>query len=235
MILYTFRRCPYAIRARMALACAGIDFEVREVVLKHKPQQLLDASPKATVPVLIRDDGVVLDESMDIIHWALAVNDPAGWKDFSDDELAAMSELIEENDRVFKDHLDHYKYSDRFEAASKLEYREQGEVFLAKLEGMLMLGSFMKGTSSYLFGDRVSYADIAIFPFVRQFANVEPAWFRTAPYPRLREWLTDHLESRLFASVMQKYPAWKHGDPQLSFGAGQSGWRGRQILPRQSL
>jgi glutathione S-transferase len=197
----------------MALAYGGFDFQIREVILKHKPQQLLDASAKATVPVLIRDDEVILDESMDIIDWSLGQSDPAGWKDFPADRLASMASLIDENDRIFKDHLDHYKYSDQHPEFSKAEYRERGERFLAKLEGLLVLSGFRQGQSEFLYGDRISYADVAIFPFVRQFANVEPAWFKSSPYPKLKRWLSYHLDSPLFASVMKKYPAWKAGDP----------------------
>jgi glutathione S-transferase len=201
----------------MTLAYGGIDFQIREVVLKHKPQQLLDASAKATVPVLIRDDEVILDESMDIIDWSLSQSDPSGWKDFSAAKLASMSALINENDHVFKDHLDHYKYSEQFSQQSKARYREQGEVFLAKLEGLLVLSGFRQAKSEFLFGDRISYADVAVFPFVRQFANVEPEWFSSSPYPKLRRWLNYHLDSDLFASTMKKYPAWKAGDPATDF------------------
>jgi glutathione S-transferase len=209
-ILYTFRRCPYAMRARMGLAYAGIEFQIREVVLKNKPQNMLDVSPKATVPVLLRDDAPILEESMDILQWSLSKNDPDGWMDHPAEELLQMKNLVYENDSVFKEHLDHYKYSDRFPEYEREVYRKAGESFLQKLEVLLL-------ESTFLFGDRISYADVAIFPFIRQFSNVEPRWFTSAPYPHLRKWLAIFLESELFLSVMKKYPRWETDDPVLYF------------------
>jgi glutathione S-transferase len=209
-ILYTFRRCPYAMRARMGLAYAGIEFQIREVVLKDKPLEMLDESPKATVPVLLRGDLPVLEESLDILEWSLSENDPDGWIDYPADKLLKMRNLVEENDNVFKLHLDHYKYSDRFPEHSREVYRQAGESFLQKLEVLLL-------DTTFLFGDRISYADVAIFPFIRQFSNVEPTWFAIAPYPGLRKWLASFLNSILFQSVMKKYPPWVVGQPVLSF------------------
>lgn len=209
-ILYTFRRCPYAMRARMSLAYAGIEFQIREVVLKDKPREMLDDSPKATVPVLLRGGLPVLEESLDILEWSLSENDPDGWMDHPAEKLLKMQNLVEENDHVFKLHLDHYKYSDRFPAHSREVYRQAGEPFLQKLEVLLL-------DTAFLFGDRISYADVAIFPFIRQFSNVEPVWFASAPYPHLRKWLARFLDSDLFQSVMKKYPAWKLNDPVLYF------------------
>ena len=209
-ILYTFRRCPYAMRARMGLAYAGIEFQIREVVLKDKPREMLDDSPKATVPVLLRSGLPVLEESLDILEWSLAENDPEGWMDYPAEQLLKMQDLVEENDGVFKLHLDRYKYSDRFPESPREEYRQQGESFLQKLEVLLL-------DTAFLFGDRISYADVAIFPFVRQFSNVEPVWFTTAPYPHLRKWLASFLNSDLFLSVMKKYSPWKVNSPVLNF------------------
>ena len=209
-ILYTFRRCPYAMRARMGLAYAGIEFQIREVVLKDKPREMLDDSPKATVPVLLRGGLPVLEESLDILEWSLSENDPDGWLDYPAERLLKMQILIEENDNVFKLHLDHYKYSDRFPEDPREVYRQAGEIFLQKLEVLLL-------DSPFLFGNRISYADVAIFPFIRQFSSVEPVWFSAAPYPNLRNWLASFLNSDLFQSVMRKYPTWKVDHPVLYF------------------
>ena len=194
----------------MGLAYAGIDFEIREVDLKHKPPEMLEASPTATVPVLLREGLPVIDESLDILLWCISQNDPTGWQDFSEKHLERLANLVDENDDDFKVHLDHYKYSDRRPEHSREVYRKLGEDFLEKLESLL-------SESVFLGGGRVSYADVAIFPFIRQFSNVEPIWFKSAPYPRLREWLDHFLESKLFNSIMTKYNPWKTTDPVCHF------------------
>lgn len=207
-ILYSFRRCPYAMRARMALRYSDCRVELREVELKHKPAALLDISAKATVPVLLCHDGQVIDESMDIMYWALQQNDPDHW--LQAQHQSEMAELIEHNDTVFKHHLDHYKYADRHPEFSQLEYRQQGELFLQQLEQRL-------GQQAYLISDRISLADVAIFPFIRQFAHVDIRWFEQAPYPQLRNWLYQWMDSTLFQSVMQKTTPWQTGDTPLIF------------------
>jgi glutathione S-transferase len=212
--LYTFRRCPFAIRARMALASAGISFQVREVVLRNKPQHLLDVSAKATVPVLLLPDGRVIEESLDILHWALDTNDPSGWKRGSEEELSLMDELISVNDGSFKLHLDQYKYADRHPEYSRQHYRQLAEVTILELEQRLQ-------RTAHLFGETRSFADIAIFPFVRQFANVEPAWFETAPYPHLKAWLSEILDSQMFESIMFRYKPWQPGSDVVQFDAVQ--------------
>jgi len=194
--LYSFRRCPYAIRTRMAIAYSGMQVELREVVLKDKPIELLQASPKATVPVLILPNGAVLDESRDIIQWALTQHDPNGWLQHQNDTL------IHTNDESFKSALDRYKYAERFPEHNQAYYRAQGEVFLQTLESYLEQQAFLTG-------DDISITDIAIFPFIRQFAHVDWAWFEASPYPQLQRWLQYHLQSNLFLSVMQKYPTWQ--------------------------
>ncbi len=209
-ILYTFRRCPYAMRARMGLAYAGINFQIREVVLKNKPQEMLDVSPRGTVPVLLRSGLPVLEESLDILEWSISKNDPDGWKDYPAETLSLMEMLVDENDNVFKEKLDRYKYADRYPDYSREDYRREGESFLQKLEVLLL-------DSTFLFGNRISYADVAIFPFIRQFANVERLWFVSAPYPCLRKWLASFLESELYVSVMNKYTPWGVNDPILKF------------------
>ena len=173
-ILYSFRRCPYAMRARLAIAYANVAVELREVELRNKPQAMLLVSPKATVPVLQLKNGRVLDESLDIMLWALQQNDPEHWLKVAG--LDHAKALIRGNDELFKYYLDRYKYADRYPAYSELYYRQQGELFLADLESLLT-------QRTYLSGDQFSLADAAILPFIRQFCAVEPAWFKDSPYP----------------------------------------------------
>lgn len=211
-ILYTFRRCPYAIRARMALAYAKLPFEVREVFLKNKPASMLEASPKGTVPILICEDGAVIDQSMDIIRWALSHHDPDHWLSPSPEEQSLTDDLIRENDSSFKASLDLYKYNDRHPEHAPAVHRQEAEVFLKKLEALLK-------THPFLLGESLRLADIALFPFVRQFANVDREWFSASPYEGLRTWLRQHQEGALFNAVMEKYTPWQEGDVPLLFGA----------------
>ncbi|MGI9284498.1 MAG: glutathione S-transferase [Pseudomonadales bacterium] len=208
-ILYTFRRCPYAIRARLALYYAGIRIELREILLKDKPPAMLELSSKATVPVLQLANGVVLDESLDVIHWALSQSDRDYWLPQTVSEKQLSEQLIANNDGPFKQALDHYKYWTRFPERTQQDYRSQTEEFLRQLESTLTKRPFLLGEHSRL-------PDQAIFPFIRQFANVDRAWFDAAPYPHLRRWLQEHLSSTLFESVMYKYPQWQaHDEPIL--------------------
>jgi glutathione S-transferase len=186
-ILYSFRRCPYAMRARMALAVSGAAHEIREVKLRDKPAAMLAASPKGTVPVLVLPDGQVIDESLDIMRWALARNDPEHWLDGDDTALIAA------NDGPFKHHLDRYKYPDRH-ASDPLEHRAQGLALLADLDARLR-------RHAYLCGETRTLTDAAILPFVRQFAAVDRAWF-DAQLPALQRWLAEGLASPLFAEIM---------------------------------
>ena len=199
-VLYSFRRCPFAIRARMALHYAGIEVELREVQLWNKPAAMLAASAKATVPVLVLANGEVIDESVDIMRWALKHNDPDHWwrDDLSDSALA----LAERCDFEFKPHLDHYKYADRFPEHSASFYRQAAETYLYDLEKRL-------AKRQYLLEHHPTFPDIAIFPFIRQFAMVDKPWFDQAPYPGLQNWLKSLLDSVLFSSVMTKYPPWQ--------------------------
>lgn len=203
-ILYSFRRCPYAMRARLALAVSATRCALREVRLSNKPQAMLDASPKGTVPVLVLPDGAVIDESIDIMRWALTRNDPESWRDRDDRALIAA------NDGAFKHDLDRYKYPERH-GSDALSHRARGLVFLRALDERL-------AGAGQLCGARRGLADAAIFPFVRQFAAVERDWFAAQPLPHLRRWLTGHLESPLFDTVMLRVPAWSPGDPQVDFG-----------------
>ena len=205
-VLYSFRRCPYAIRARICLHYASITVELREVFLADKPEAMLALSSKGTVPVLQLADHV-LDESIDLMYWALSQSDPDDWlrQELQQQTLS----LIEENDGSFKTHLDHYKYWDRYPAEPQAFYRQQAEQFLGRLEGLLE-------TNSFLLTDAPTVADIAIFPFIRQFAFVDKHWFDQAPYGHLQRWLDYFLNSRLFTATMDKSPAWQPGDkPKL--------------------
>tara|TARA_R110001599_G_scaffold8801_4_gene43711 strand:+ start:9556 stop:10206 length:651 start_codon:yes stop_codon:yes gene_type:complete len=205
-VLYSFRRCPYAMRARMALLVSATPVRLREVVLRNKPEEMIAASPKATVPVLVLPDGQVVDESLAIMHWALARNDPQGWLQGS----ATESELIAEADGPFKQALDRYKYPTRYENVDPLDHRAAGLAFLEKLDGLIQ-------PSGQLMGAKPTLADHAIFPFVRQFANNDRDWFDQLPLPALQKWLGDHLASPLFATTMVKYPQWVSGDEEPVF------------------
>lgn len=205
-VLYSFRRCPYAIRARMALLYSSINAELREVLLRDKPASMLAASGKGTVPVLLLPDSRVLDQSLDIMLWALDSSDPQQW--YNEELAKPISRLIDHNDNQFKIHLDHYKYWDRYPAQSQQFYRARAEEFLVQLESLL-------GCHEYLIADRITLADIALFPFIRQFAFVDKAWFDRAPYPRLQAWLEEILQSELFAAAMKKLPPWQEGDAEV--------------------
>lgn len=207
--LYSFRRCPYAMRARLGIVFAELQVELREIVLRNKPAQMLEISPKGTVPVLqlAGSDGRVIEESREILEWALAQNDPQG---LLNTDLASASALIEQNDNEFKHWLDRYKYADRYPEFTQLEYRKKGEVFLQMLDELL-------GKNTYLLGDNISIADIGIMPFVRQFAHVDREVFYGLPYPHLQQWLKDWLEHPAFLQIMVKYQPWQAGDELLVF------------------
>ncbi|MGN2672663.1 glutathione S-transferase [Aliivibrio fischeri] len=201
--LYSFRRCPYAMRARLGIVQSNKTVHLREIILKNKPEAMLQASPKGTVPVLITNNKVI-DESLDIMKWAL---------EGSELLLSATNEmfqLIRENDDIFKSWLDKYKYADRYPEYSEIYYREQGELFLNKLEQRLT-------TSPMLFSKQYSFADLAILPFIRQFAFVDIHWFRQSKYKNLQRWLFEFIESELFNSIMNKYPTWLDSHQEFIF------------------
>lgn len=208
LTLYSFRRCPYAMRARLALLVSGTGVELREIVLREKPAEMLQASPKGTVPVLILHDGTVIDESLDIMVWALEKNDPEGWMQ---GDLSEMLALIERCEDEFKNHLDRYKYANRYEDVDPLYHRKAACEFLAVLEDRLEKGAF-------LFGGNASLADMATVTFVRQFANVDRSWFDACDYPCVRQWLLGFTASSIFDSIMHKYPIWHKGAEQVIFG-----------------
>lgn len=211
-ILYSFRRCPYAMRARMAIANAGIECRLREVVLRDKPAEMLEVSPKGTVPVIVETDGTVIEESLDVMAWALTRNDVGDWLSPDTGSRADMDALVAECDGPFKHALDRYKYPNRYEDEGVVrdEQRALGLAFLKKLNAQL-------ATRPHLFGDRVSYADIAIFPFIRQFANTDRTWFDALDLPHLQRWLDHHLDSALFKQIMPKYAQWQAGDEEPVF------------------
>ncbi|WP_435202766.1 glutathione S-transferase [Qipengyuania sp. 902] len=195
-ILYSFRRCPYAMRARMALHVSGLAYEHREVVLRDKPAAMLGVSPKGTVPVFVTTDGEVLEESLDIMRHALAQNDPEGWLDRGDQALVAA------NDGPFKHHLDRYKYASRYEDVDPEQHRASAVEILAELDRRL-------AATPHLCGDKRGFADIAIFPFVRQFANHDRERFDADLMPHLQAWLEGLVASDLFAAIMKKHPKWE--------------------------
>jgi glutathione S-transferase len=186
----------------MALSYAGVAVEIREISLKQKPASMLQVSPKGTVPVLVLTDDTVLDQSLDIVNWALLQSDRDDWALQADLNARDLTDtLIASNDGEFKKALDQYKYAIRFPENPPEIYRAQGELFLIRLENLL-------NQTTYLCRDQMSKADIAIFPFVRQFSMVDEAWFENAQYPKLKAWLNGLINSELFCGVMQKYPTW---------------------------
>lgn len=200
-ILYSFRRCPYAMRARLALLISGRRFEIREVVLRDKPVEMIAASPKATVPVLVRTDGTVIDQSIDIMRWALGDHDPEGWLGGDD------APMIDRFDDRFKHHLDRYKYPDRHGTAPAAG-RDAGLVMLGELETRLADGDNLCGAGRTL-------ADMAIMPFVRQFAGVDADWFDAQPIAQVRAWLARHTGSALFEAAMTRMAPWRAGNPPV--------------------
>ena len=209
-VLYSFRRCPYAMRARLALAVSGQVCELREVVLRAKPAALLSASPKGTVPVLVLPKGAVIDQSLDIMRWALAQHDPEHWLTPEQGSLEATNALIAQCDGPFKSHLDRYKYPNRYDNTDAAAHRSAGAEYLAMLDHRLQ-------SHTYLFGSRPCLADMAIAPFVRQFAHVDIEWFQGQPWPALQHWLHAFLDSPRFAQIMGKYSAWEPGSDGIRF------------------
>jgi glutathione S-transferase len=203
-IFYSFRRCPYAMRARMAVAVSGVQVELREIVLRDKPPEMLEASPKGTVPVLLLPDGGVLEQSLDIMRWALVQSDSLGWLAHDDQNLVSAT------DGPFKIALDHYKYPHRYGLTDGTAHRDAALTYLGDLNDLL-------SAAPYLGGARPAFTDIAIFPFVRQFAATGEIWFANLPLPALQNWLSALVGSDLFARIMRRYPQWKAGDAPVHF------------------
>ena len=208
--LYSFRRCPYAMRARLGLLFAGLQVELREITLKNKPPQMLVISPKGTVPVLQLLNGTVIEESREIMTWALTQQDAQGL--LAAQTLPQANALIDKNDNEFKYWLDRYKYADRHLDMSQAEYRQRGEIFLQMLEELLI-------KNPYLLGESITIADIGIMPFVRQFAHVNRKVFYDLPYPSLQRWLQDWLCYPLFLQAMTKFEPWQEKDDVVVFPA----------------
>jgi len=204
-VLYSFRRCPYAMRARLALHASGITHEHREVVLKNKPAHLLALSPKGTVPVLWLPEASgdrVLEQSLDIMLWALRQHDPLGWLPASDAAMADAMALIAHNDGPLKQQLDRYKYPNRSGLESGMADRDEAAVWLHGLDARLAVHAFLAG-------ERFGLADAAIAPFVRQYAHTDPSWFAAQPWAALAEWLAGFEASELFAAIMHKHAPWQ--------------------------
>ncbi len=207
-ILYSFRRCPYAMRARMAIHISSQKCEIREVLLRDKPPSMLEYSSKGTVPVLVLQSGEVIDESLDVIDWALNLNDPDNWQRSKNNEKT--KELIKINDGEFKYHLDRYKYSKRYDNEDPEFHRKKCLSFIEKVNSELQ-------NSKYIFDDAISYIDISLLPFIRQFRIADKEWFDELPYENVKSWLSNFLNSELLKSIMFKYDLWKEGDEVTIF------------------
>ena len=209
-VLYSFRRCPYAMRARMAILKGGKFCRLREVELRRMPEQLTIISPKATVPVLVQETGELLEESIDIMLWALADCDPDNWLMPDHGNLSEMLDLVKELDGEFKHHLDRYKYSSRYKDADPDFHKNRALAALNSLIARL-------DDWPNLFGHELSLADIAIFPFIRQFANTDRTWFDGLQLVPLQSWLDRNLQSDLFVQIMRKEEVWRVGDKEPVF------------------
>ena len=210
-VLYSFRRCPYAMRSRLTLQVSGIAYEHREVVLKNKPAHLLTLSPKGTVPVLWLPDALgnrVLEQSLDIMLWALRQHDPLGWLPASDAGMADALALIAHNDGPFKRQLDRYKYPNRSGLESGAADRDEAAVWLLTLDAQLRAQPFLAG-------EHFGLADAALAPFVRQYAHTDPGWFAAQPWPALAKWLASFESSELFEAIMHKHAPWPEPTPVL--------------------
>ena len=204
-ILYTFRRCPYAMRARFAIRSSKIIVEIREIKLQEKPFEFLKLSPKGTVPVLITNSGVVLEESLDIIYWALNKNDPHKWLAKGKLENQEIKKILYDLENKFKPNLDKYKYSSRFPDIDQYLYRDKNLYFLKKLN------SYLENNNS-LNCEYLTLLDYAIFPFVRQFRNVDQEWFEKLNFIFLDKWINQIIDSQDFSSIMKKFKKWEPND-----------------------
>lgn len=210
-ILYSLRRCPYCIRARLALLLSHQPVMLRDVVTANLPDEMLSVSPKGTVPVLVCNDSAVIDESLDIMIWALEQSDPSNLLlNDRPDEFQTMMTLINRNDTEFIVALDKYKIAARYHHSNEIDYRDQCEQFITKLESRL-------NEHEYLIGDSPSLADYAVLPFIRQFSRVDRQWYLSASYPNLQRWLTAHYENPLYSKAMTKYPLWLDSHKEFLF------------------
>jgi len=211
-VLYSLRQCPYAMRARIGLLLANQPVILRDIVMTNIPTEMLTASPKGTVPVIVLSDSSVIEESLDIMLWALKQNDPDNLLyRHESDALDNMLTLIQRCDNEFIDALKKYKAASRYHDSNILSYRQQCEIFINDLEKSLTKHHF-------IMGDSASLVDYAILPFIRQFSNVDKKWYKQAPYPKLQQWLENHYQNPLFAKAMTKYPQWLDSNEVVIFG-----------------
>ena len=206
-ILYSFRRCTYAMRARMVLLHSKIQCEIREIKLSNKPKEMLAISPKGTVPVFILENGDILDESLDVMLWAIEQGNLRNLFNLGKKEIL---DLIKINDGEFKDAIDRYKYSSLYPEKPMIEYRKMGELFLEKIESYLEKNKF-------IFGKNISLADLAIFPFIRQFCRVDIDWFNSSLFKKIKEWTLFFEGSENFIDIMRKIKPWTTGDKPTLF------------------
>ena len=201
-ILYSFRRCPYAMRARLAIKASEILVEIREITLKEKPLEFLKLSPKGTVPVLVTYSGNVLEESIDIINWALNINDPQKWLAKGQLSQSQINQLLNNLENQFKPNLDRYKYPNRFENINRDFHRDKNLDFLRYLDDLIKKNRALNCS-------HLSLIDYAIFPFIRQFRNVDDKWFDSLNFNFLKKWLFQLIDSKNFLSIMKKYDKWE--------------------------
>lgn len=210
-ILYSLQHCPFAMRARMALLMAKQDVMLRAIVTKDKPREMLKVSPKGTVPILIFENGNIIDESLDIMLWSLKENDPKDllYKD-QPELLSKMMDLINTCDTDFRKNLSLYKHGSRYHLPEEIKLREKCEIFIQEIESLLTINEF-------LFGNKLSVADLAILPNLRQFVNVDRKWFRQTNYPNFTKWIANLMQSLLFTKAMRKYPLWNDKNEEFLF------------------
>ena len=211
-ILYSLRQCPYAMRARLGILLADQQVILRDIIMKNKPDEMLASSPKATVPVLVLSHGQVIDESLDIMLWALKQSDPNQLLNNEQSEsLSLMLSLIERSDNEFVNALKKYKAAARYHDPQEVDLRQQCDPFLQEIEGSLT-------QHAYIMGESPSLVDYATLPFIRQFSRVDKKWFVTSPYPQLHRWLEVHYQNPLFSKAMKKYPQWLENREEIVFG-----------------
>jgi len=211
-ILYSLRQCPYAMRARIGLLLAKQTVLLRDIVMTNIPSEMFTASPKGEVPVLVFDDTRVIDESLEIMIWALNQNDPNNLLYRQQPHaFQNMLDLIHQNDNEFVEALKKYKAASRYHDDAQNFFRQQCEPFIAYLEKRLT-------EHDYLFGNTISLADYAILPFIRQFSRVDRKWYLQAPYPKLQRWLEKHYQNPIFSKAMKKYPQWLENKESILFG-----------------
>ena len=209
-ILWSFRRCPYAMRARLAIKASGQQVHLREILLRDKPEPFLAASAKGTVPVLVLSDGRVIDESRDVMFWALSQADPEGWLDCYHRDKSGVMAHLDALDDSFKHHLDRYKYATRYEDVDEVVHRDAGVEFLAQWNEIL-------GAQKALSGEALGLMDYATLPFVRQFRIADPDWFDAQDWPHLHGWLQAFLQSDRFAAIMPKFKPWNQTGEDIAF------------------